>query len=218
MRTIPRSLALMVVVLAVGLGGCGGDDEPEPAGATETTQPQPPPAAETTTATETETEADDGGGAETGSMLELGETARVKREPLSAPSGGNQFYMLDVTVLEIEKGSIDQFENFDLDPDQKQSTPYYVRARLANPEGKVPADDDPALGLDGVDDRGQEQGRLIIIGDYERCDYAEVPKPFRAGQSYETCLIFLMPGGGSIEEVRWTGAAEYITEEPITWR
>ena len=204
---------VVCAAIALGLGACGGEDS-EPEGAPPTTAP----AEQTTGAATTTTTTGDAGAGTTkpGATLKIGDTAHLKRQPLSNSS--LPAYDLDVTVLELERGSIDDFENVNLDEDQKQSTPFYVTARIANPAGSdVPADDDPALGLDGIDDRGQEQGRVIFLGTFDRCDYANVPKPFAKSKSYETCLVFLVPGGGSIEEVHWSGSEEYISD-PVTWK
>jgi len=51
-----------------------------------------------------------------------------------------------------------------------------------------------------IDDRGQEQGSVTFIGTFERCDDTQVPRPFKRGSSYDSCLTYLIPGGGSIDE------------------
>ena len=71
--------------------------------------------------------------------------------------------------------------------------------------------------FDGVDDRGQEQSNVIIIGDFKPCEDTEAPQPFDTGESYESCLIYLIPGGGTLDAVQWTGADEYISE-PVVWK
>lgn len=213
-----RTMPLVCIVVILGLAACGGgESEPEgtPAGTTEQTQTTAP--ATTAATTDGDEDASGSGKTKPGTTLALGKTARVTREPLNAPINSNKTFDLDVAVLEIEKGTIDDFANVNLEPEQKQSTPYYATVRVANPGATLPADEDPVLGFDGVDDRGQEQGRVIFIGTFERCDYADVPKPFAKGKSYESCLVFLVPGGGSIEEVRWSGSDEYFSE-PVTWK
>ena len=220
MRMTPVAVLLACIAAALGLAACGGGDS-EPEASPPTTAPQDDTtatdAAPTTTA-ESSGAAAGGGTTKPGTALQVGETAHVKRKPLNAPVNSKATFALDAAVLKIEKGSLDDFENVDLDEDQKKSTPFYVTVRVSNPAGsKLPADDDPTLGFDGIDDRGQRQGRVIFFGTFERCDYADVPKPFGKGKSYESCLVFLIPGGGSIEEVHWTGSDEYFSE-PITWK
>ena len=213
-----RIAALVATVVVCGaLGACGGDDdsdgEDQAGTPPPTTQEAPPP---TTT-----DEASPGGEAtKPGTTLDVGETAHVTYKPLSEPFDSTKTYDLDATVLEIEKGSIDDFEGIDLDAEQREATPYYVKVRVASTGGNVPvgdSDGDPDLGFTGVDDRGQTQSSVTFIGDFPRCEDEDAPSPFGRGKSYETCLAYLVPGGGSISEVRWTGSSEYQTD-PVTWR
>jgi hypothetical protein len=204
----------MTVLACVVIVGCGGDDDDEAA------TPATTPAAETTT------EADDGGGATAGggrtapgTTLKVGETAHVTYKPLSATDEKNLF-QVDATALKIEKGSIDDFENISLDADQKASTPYYVTVKIENTGAEIPLGDmegDPDLKFAAVDDRGQEQTSITFIGDFERCEDTDAPKPFAKGKSYESCLAFLVGGDGSITEVRWKGSDKYILD-PVVWK
>jgi hypothetical protein len=204
----------MTVLACVVIVGCGGDDDDEAA------TPATTPAAETTT------EADDGGGATAGggrtapgTTLKVGETAHVTYKPLSATDEKNLF-QVDATALKIEKGSIDDFENISLDADQKASTPYYVTVKIENTGAEIPLGDqegDPDLKFGAVDDRGQEQPSITFIGDFERCEDTDAPKPFAKGKSYESCLAFLVGGDGSITEVRWKGSDKYILD-PVVWK
>jgi hypothetical protein len=204
----------MTVLACVVIVGCGGDDDDEAA------TPATTPAAETTT------EADDGGGATAGggrtapgTTLKVGETAHVTYKPLSATDEKNLF-QVDATALKIEKGSIDDFENISLDADQKASTPYYVTVKIENTGEEIPLGDqegDPDLKFGAVDDRGQEQPSITFIGDFERCEDTDAPKPFAKGKSYESCLAFLVGGDGSITEVRWKGSDKYILD-PVVWK
>ena len=204
----------MTVLACVVIVGCGGDDDDEAA------TPATTPAAETTT------EADDGGGATAGggrtapgTTLKVGETAHVTYKPLSATDEKNLF-QVDATALKIEKGSIDDFENISLDADQKASTPYYVTVKIENTGEEIPLGDqegDPDLKFGAVDDRGQDQPSITFIGDFERCEDADAPKPFTQGKSYESCLAFLIGGDGSITEVQWKGSDKYILD-PVVWK
>lgn len=213
-RTIRTLAALLLVALGIALAACGGDDESdEPAPAADTEQPaETPTAAEET---EAEAEADSGGTAKPGTELAVGDTAHVEFKPLV----GEGEYELDVAVASIEERSLDDLEGIQLDEEQKSSTPYFVKVRVENPGGEeVPVkDNDPDVRFDGVDDRGQEQSNVIIIGDFKPCEDTEAPRPFGKGESYESCLIYLIPGGGTLDAVQWTGADEYISE-PVVWK
>jgi hypothetical protein len=208
-------IALAVTVLACALMfGCGGDDDDD-AGAPATTQ-----------TAETTAETDDGGGASAGggltapgTTLKLGETAHVTYKPLTATDDKNLF-KVDATAEKIEKGSIDDFKNISLDEGQKDSTPYYVTVKIENTGKEIPLGDmegDPDLKFGAMDDRGQEQPSITFIGDFERCEDTDAPKPFAQGKSYESCLAFLVGGDGSITEVRWKGSDKYILK-PVAWK
>lgn len=211
-----KTLAWAMAVLAcAAMAGCGGDDD----GGSATT-----PAA--TQNTEATTQTDDGGGssaggghAEPGATLKLGEAAHVTYKPLSAIDEKNLFEV-DATALKIEKGSIDDFKNIDLDAAQKSSTPYYVTVKIENTGKEIPLGDtegDPDLKFAAFDDRGQEQGSITFIGDFPRCEDTDAPKPFTQGKSYQSCLAFLVGGDGSITDVRWQGSDKYIIK-PVVWK
>src|SRR5215210_323709 len=188
----------VTVLVCAAMAGCGGDDDDD-AAAPATTQ-----TAETTAESGGGSSAGDGR-TEPGAPLKLGETAHVTYKPLTATDEKNLF-KVDATAVKIEKGSIDDFKNISLDAEQKASTPYYVTVKIENTGKEIPlgdADGDPDLKFAAVDDRGQEQGSITFLGDFERCEDTDAPKPFTQGKSYESCLAFLLGGDGSITEVRW---------------
>jgi hypothetical protein len=209
---IIRSVAALACVgIGLGLSACGGGGSSKQGSPATTTTPSVTPGATTGSS------ATSGGKTQPGAKLKIGQTAHVTFKPLSAPSSSKKTYKLDVTVLKIEKGTIDDFKNVDLDAAQKKSTPYYVSVRVSNPGAEVPVkSDDPDIRFDGIDDRGQEQGSVTFFGTFERCDDTSAPTPFANGESYESCLTYLIPGGGSIQQVTWSGSDEYVLK-PVTW-
>ena len=211
-KIIPWVAAPVCLAMGLGLAACGGSGSKQGTPATTTT-------ASVTTSDTTPSSAT-GTGATTapGAKRKIGQTAHVKFKPLNAPSTSKKTYKLDVTVLKIEKGSIDDFKNVNLDAAQKKSTPYYVSVRVSNPGAEVPVKgDDPDIRFDGIDDRGQEQGSVTFFGTFDRCDDASAPAPFTTGKSYESCLTYLVPGGGSIQQVNWSGSTDYVLK-PVTWK
>jgi hypothetical protein len=211
----------LTVLLCAAMVGCGGEDK-ESAATPAATQPTPTEttAAEATTTTDGDGGSSAGGGrTEPGATLKLGEAAHVTYKPLSALDDKNLF-TVDATALKIEKGSIDDFKNIDLDAAQKSSTPYYVTVKIENTGDEIPLGDtegDPDLKFAAVDDRGQEQGSITFIGDFPRCEDTDAPKPFTQGKSYQSCLAFLVGGDGSITEARWQGSDKYVIK-PVVWK
>lgn len=205
---IARMVAMWVgfLVASAALGACGGGESEQKAA-----QPA-------STGQESQPSTRSNGITKPGTTLEVGQTAGVKIRPLTAAPSSKKAYRLDATVLKIEKGSIDDFKKVNLDADKKKATPYYVTVRVSNPGRTVPVkNDDPDIRFNGIDDRGQRQTSVTFIGTFERCDNKEAPAPFAKGKSYESCLAYLIPGGGSIRKVQWAGSDEYAVE-PVTWK
>jgi hypothetical protein len=212
-----KNARLLVVATCIALIGCGGDDSNDKeAAAPATTTPTTTATTTPTETTEAETGGDGSGTTEPGAQLKLGETAHVKYKTLDDDGP----YDIDATAVKIEKRTLDDFKGVDLDPEQKKTTPYFVTLRITNTGEDIPLKEgagDPDLGFDGIDDRGQEQGDVTFLGSFPPCEDNDAPKPFKKGKSYESCLVFLVPGGGSIEEVHWTGADDYVLK-PVVWK
>jgi hypothetical protein len=197
------------------LGGCGGDGSSDGGGkAAQTTSP---PAATSTpqTTPASNTPAADGGGARTaaGSTLKIGEAATIAYDDAS------KHLKSDITVAptKIEKGTIDDFKNVKLDADQKTATPYYVELSVRNVGHGDLTGTDPAGYIDAVDDRGQRQNEIIFFGGFERCDNSD-PKSLKPGESYDTCLTYLIPKGGSVVGMRWVYFDQKTGKSDINWK
>jgi hypothetical protein len=162
-----------------------------------------------------------------GTHLGFGKPATVAWVPPlgGSATGPHKGIKLQVTVESIQKGAIADFKNVQLNASEKASTPYYVKVRLKALTGVKPpsSDTDPAITFDAIDDRGQTQGSVTFFGTFQRCDDPSAPKPFVSGKSYEACLTYLMPGGGSIQKVEWKDGpskADDVSpyfEKPVVW-
>ena len=161
-----------------------------------------------------------------GTHLSLGRDATVAWVPPSqaSGSGAHQGIRLRVIVESIERGTIADFQNVNLNATQKKATPYYVKLRItALGSTPPPANSDPAITFTAIDDRGQQQQSITFLGTFTRCDDPMPPKSFVGGKSYESCLAYLMPGGGSIQNVQWDSgpaAANAVTpyfDRPLVW-
>jgi len=59
--------------------------------------------------------------------------------------------------------------------------------------------------LTAVDERDESQFSVGFIGDFDRCKSADAQASLKQGESYGTCLAFLIPeGGGSLAKMRWS--------------
>ena len=161
-----------------------------------------------------------------GTHLALGGPATVGWVPPSQDlgTGAHKGIKLQVTVVSIQKGTMADFRNVELNGNQRSSTPYYVQLRVtALSNATVPKDSDPAVTFTAIDDRGQEQQSITFLGTFSRCDDPTPPKQLVSGKTYQSCLAYLIPGGGSIQKVQWDNgpaAANEVTpyfDRPIVW-
>jgi hypothetical protein len=161
-----------------------------------------------------------------GTHLAFGGPATVGWVPPSQDlgTGAHKGIKLQVTVVSIQKGAMADFRNVELNGKQRSSTPYYVQLRVtALSNASVPKDSDPAITFSAIDDRGQEQQSITFLGTFSRCDDTTPPKQFVSGKTYQSCLAYLIPGGGSIQKVQWDNgpaAANAVTpyfDRPIVW-
>jgi hypothetical protein len=218
-RAMNRTLTATCMLgglLSIGLAACGGSggSDTRPAATTQAHTSQAiQPAAR-------------GGLTPPGSQLAFGKPAKVGWVPLSTVSAGGprKTIPLQVSVESIEKGTLDDFKNVQLDSEQKRATPYYVKVRVTDLGATAPASDDPDVTFRAIDDRGQAQPSVTFLGTFSRCDDKQPPKPFKSGSSYESCMTYLIPGGGSITSVGWNDGptkGQAVTpyfEKPIVWK
>jgi hypothetical protein len=200
---------------APAAGATGGGNQP-----TATAPASSPPASQSAAATGAN------GLTPPGTHLGFGTAATVGWVPptLDTGTGAHKGLKLQVTVESIQKGKIADFTNIDLNAAEKKATPYYVQVRLTA-LGNVapPKDNDPALTFTAIDDRGQQQDNVTILGTFQRCDDPSPPTSFANGKSYQSCLTYLIPGGGSIKSVEWKDGpapADDVSayyDRPVVW-
>ncbi len=226
-----RTAALVITAIALpGLAACSGTSSgsspvsPSSSAAAGTSSPAQSPASSQPPA-----QGQTGGSGSLtppGTHLALGGPATVGWVPPSQDlgTGAHKGIKLQVTVVSIQKGTMADFRNVELNGNQRNSTPYYVQLRVtALSNASVPKDSDPAITFTAIDDRGQEQQSITFLGTFSRCDDPMPPKQFVSGKTYQSCLAYLIPGGGSIQKVQWgngPAAANQVTpyfDRPIVW-
>jgi hypothetical protein len=202
---------LVAVALAAGVAACGGAGSSSSSSATGAA---PSSSGTTSTTTSGSTSGSTSAGtAAPGTKLSVGQSATVKYTPLSG-SGKGKSATLKVTVESLQKGSLADFKGVQLDATQKASTPFYVKVHVAN-MGPVDVDiNGTSAAIEGVDNTGSTAQSVTFIGDFPPCPDKASSAPLPAGQSYDKCLTFLVPGG--ISKVAYSGTQAYISS-PVTW-
>jgi hypothetical protein len=137
-----------------------------------------------------------GGDDDGGSTLALGDEAVVVHT--TAPGLPEEATTtLGVTVLAVRMGTQEQLKQagFTLDPEEQSATPYYVDTRFEN-QGSQAVGKPLLVSLEDQD--GERIGSTTIIdfggAPFEQCPKAEDGE-LAPGQSYEGCLLFLVPEG-----------------------
>jgi hypothetical protein len=211
---ISRGSWLVAAAAAIGatvLSGCGSSGGS--GGATTTTVTMTTTIETTATTPTTADTATPGSLTPVGSTLKMGQAAVIRYDDATAHATTD----LEVTPEPIEQGSIDDFKNIQLDDNQKTATPFYVKLKVKNVGKGDLSGSEPGSYIDGVDDRGQIQNEVIFFGGFARCPSVQ-PKHFKPGDSYETCLTYLIPKGGSIVGMRWIAFDQKTGKSDINWK
>jgi hypothetical protein len=225
--------AILAPVLAACGGGSGGGSSSS--STAPTTSPSSGGDGGSTASTGTGGDSGNGGNTGTtaagrltppGAHLSVGQPATVGWVPpsIALKPGSHKAIRFQVTVKSIEKGTIADFKNVELNAKEKKETPYYVTVEIkALTAHGWKGVDDPDITFDAIDDRGQQQGSVTFFGTFPRCDNKSAPKPFVNGKSYTSCITYLMPGGGSIQKMQWNDGpakGEAVTpyfDNPVVW-
>ena len=211
-----RKFQLMAVAATLALAGCGGGDEGETASSPTPASTPTATAAETASPAATEAASSSGGDAKVtslGTTLKIGEPAVIDYEDATTKDKS----LIEFTPKKIEQGTLDDFKNIDLDEEQKSATPFYATISVKNVGDGDLSGASPATYVNGVDDRGQDQNEIIFFGDFERCD-SEAPKSLKPGESYEACLVYLIPKGGKLVGFHWIAFDEKSGKSDLNWK
>lgn len=144
---------------------------------------------------------------EPGSDLSFGDTATVIFEP-NQRSGT----VLELTVHKVTKGSTKDFSGFILDDYTKAATPYYAQVSVKNVgDGDV---GHWAVPLWGVDAEDTLLPAASFKTTFAKCESEALPPTFETDDTFETCLVYLAPEGGTLEAVSFRPVQEF---DPIQW-
>jgi len=223
MRHDIRAFAVAASVgLALAVSGCGGSSSSgstEAAPATTSTAASTPSSTASTTASSSSTaNAASGGTTAAGTTLSPGATALVDYKPGDEPKSPT--FNLQISVQSIKQGSKADLNGVELEKAQQGQTPYYVTLKIRNEgAGNASAEEGaPAAPFEATDDRGEQGQELTVLGNFRPCESGTQPKQFTKGVTYQTCVIYMVGGGGSIVSEKWTGSGDAYSENPIVWK
>jgi hypothetical protein len=217
-RMSSRGLRLAgVVVLAAATGlaltGCGGDksadSDPTSTGSSSGSSPGSPTYTETVDPNEAYGLNLPTGVQLTplGSDLKVGQTARVAWQPDKKTVG-----VLAVKVTKLRQGTLKDFAGFTLDDRTKQSTPYYVDAKVRNigisDLSGVPT---PLYLVDGHD---VLVAASTFQSTFKPCAAQPLPEKFKEGATTRVCLVFIAANHGTLKAVSFRPTQDYA---PIDW-
>jgi hypothetical protein len=187
-----------VAVAALTMTGCSENGEP---GAVASASSSPSPS--TTVSIPA-----DASLTEQGTELSFGSTGTVLFEP-----DQNRGTVLDLTVESAREGSLDDFKGFILDdPYKKNANYFYVDVTVENVgEGDVGGVPVP---LWGVNAENTLLPAVNFTTKFPSCPSQQLPDTFGAGDTFETCLVFLSPDHGTLDALSYRPSQEF---NPITW-
>lgn len=143
-----------------------------------------------------------------GTDLEFGQTASVMHQTSKKKT------VLDLTVKSAQQGSKKDFSDFILDNKyKKRGNYYYVKVKVENAGKKQIGD--IAVPLWGISGENTLLRAVKFKSKFKKCPTQQVPKKFKPGNKFSTCLVYLSPNKGSLEGVSYRPTEAF---DPIEWR
>jgi hypothetical protein len=144
-----------------------------------------------------------GGGEGGDDVRALGDSAVVGYNEPDESGGRGVSTKLEITVLDVRQGTQDELSDagFEVDEEDRDTTPYYVDARYENVgDGTVKRNLDVSL----EDSDGNLVGSTLIFDygnkGFPSCENVTEGK-LGPGDSYESCTLFLVPEGIEVGKV-----------------
>lgn len=142
-----------------------------------------------------------------GATPKFGESAQVAYEPNPQRST-----VLQLTVVGVAKGSINDFTGYVLDDRTKASTPYYVQVTVKNVgDGDVGQTPIPLWAVDTTNTLIQASS---FTNSFAKCPSLPLPTTFAPNAVLSTCLVYLVPSGGTLTGVSYRPLQAFA---PIVW-
>lgn len=209
--------AAVIVSASLALTACEGDDkdgantEPAATGGASTPTPTVSPAPTVSPVDPAKFSA-----TAPGTQLRLGQSAVIPFDsdlPGAPAVQGN----LQVTVLAIEKGSIDHLTQSGIKVSDLAAgtTPYYVRVKYRNVSSADMTHTHPDIELSGLDADGRSIGGAMIFGRFGMCEAPET-KGFVSGAEVEGCELYLAAPGAAVTSVTYDFPDAQL--DPVVWK
>lgn len=195
-----RALGVLVLVPALAVAaGCGGSTQSTPGeSTTKAAAPTTPqvslPAGVTLT--------------KPGTELGFGQPATVAFAPNAQKATAVQ-----LTVQSVQTGSIADLAAYQLDDATKTATPYYATVLVKNVgDGEIGKSSIPLWGLASDDTLIGSSGFTTPFPD---CVSEALPASFAAGAETTTCLMYLVPQGGTMVGISYRPV---MSDDAIVWK
>lgn len=190
------SMTLATALSLGALAGCGGSSEkkssPKPSSSSSTPKVDVPSGVTLTKA---------------GTKLDLGEPGVV-----AYAANPKKKSVLSLTVDSVQQSTMADFAAYPLDQAAAASTPYYVRATVANlGDGDLGGTGVPLLALDAQNTLVQASSFTNV---FKPCPSQQLPAGFAKGATLKTCLVYLLPDHGTLQGVSYRPSQSF---EPIEW-
>jgi hypothetical protein len=152
-----------------------------------------------------------------GAKLQVGQTADVAYEVSTVSEVTST---LAITVSAVQKGSISDLKDFDLDAQSKEGVPFYVAADFRN-VGTRPIEISGIFGdLNVYDKQGETIDSITLLGDFPKCQGTE-PTTLAVGSQFTECDVYIAPARKPATSVvfdNYVDTPTNITETKVTWR
>ncbi len=143
-----------------------------------------------------------------GTELAFTQPALVAYEPNTQRSS-----VLSLSVDSVQVGKLSDFAAYQLDDRTKKSKPYYVKVSVKNVgSGDLSR---AAVPLYAVDNRNALIQQSTFNNNFAKCPSPSLPAGFVQGQSFQGCLVYLVPDAGTLVEMSFRPLQAF---EPITWK
>jgi hypothetical protein len=143
-----------------------------------------------------------------------GSTATVPYASETA-SGSKENTTLEVTAISVEKGTLADLKDFELDAEAKAAEPYYVKTKFRNAGDKPVGSGTLFTTILALNAPGDQLATQQRPGDFAKCQ-GDATGTLAPGAEYNDCQIFMAPAGKTVTEVGYLayGGTEIVN---VTW-